>query len=102
MGVVTITQILLGRIENVRFITHALDAGALGAKLAGAGGGGTIIALTLDPDALSASLKEAGALRILYPQPRPGATVVPISSKADWAAAERTLVEHSHRQDFGD
>ena len=37
--------------SNERLIAAALAGGADGAKLAGAGGGGTILALTHDPDA---------------------------------------------------
>jgi len=61
--------------SNERLIDAALDAGALGAKLAGAGGGGTIIALGLDRDSLADALTRAGADRILYPEPSPGLTV---------------------------
>jgi galactokinase/mevalonate kinase-like predicted kinase len=48
---------------NERLISAALEAGALGAKLAGAGHGGTIIALWPWPDAtrLEEALCEAGA-----------------------------------------
>ena len=60
---------------NERLITAALDGGALAAKLAGAGGGGTIVALTLDPDHTVAALKSAGAEAILLPVPTPGLTV---------------------------
>lgn len=49
---------------NERLIAAALDAGALGAKLAGAGRGGTIIALHDDLDYLEQRLEEAGAARI--------------------------------------
>lgn len=52
--------------SNERLIAAALAAGALGAKLAGAGDGGTIVALT-DPSAkasLGRSLSEAGAAAI--------------------------------------
>ncbi len=57
---------------NEFFIRTALDAGALGAKLAGAGGGGTIIALHTDPDALAEALRRAGAERVFRPVPCPG------------------------------
>ncbi len=39
----------------------ARENGALAVKLAGAGGGGTIIALTLEPERTMRALKEAGA-----------------------------------------
>jgi len=58
--------------ENERLIRVALDAGALGAKLAGAGSGGTIIALHPDPQSLEEPLRAAGATDILYPSPLPG------------------------------
>ncbi|MGO8671831.1 MAG: hypothetical protein ACLQVD_10750 [Capsulimonadaceae bacterium] len=61
--------------SNERLISAALEAGAQGAKLAGAGGGGTIIALGEDQDALAAALTKAGAERIMYPEPCPGLTV---------------------------
>jgi galactokinase/mevalonate kinase-like predicted kinase len=57
---------------NERLIKAALDAGAMAAKLAGAGSGGTIIALHPDPRSLEASLRAAGAVDILYPEPCPG------------------------------
>jgi len=60
---------------NERLIEAALDAGALGAKLAGAGRGGTIIALHPEPEELIEPLKEAGADRILFPKPCPGVQV---------------------------
>ncbi len=53
---------------NEMLIEAALAHGALGAKLAGAGGGGTIIALHPDPNWLGKRLLEAGADRILLPQ----------------------------------
>lgn len=60
---------------NEALIAAALDGGAMGAKLAGAGGGGTIVALTLEPDRTIAALKSAGAEAILLPSPTPGLTV---------------------------
>ncbi|MCS6776256.1 MAG: hypothetical protein RMJ43_07890 [Chloroherpetonaceae bacterium] len=60
---------------NDRLIEAARAAGAWGAKLAGAGGGGTIIALTDQPERVGAALREAGAERLLYPAPQPGLTV---------------------------
>jgi mevalonate kinase len=58
--------------ENERLIEAAVRAGALGAKLAGAGQGGTIIALHPEPRSLEAPLLAAGARRFLYPQPNGG------------------------------
>ncbi len=60
---------------NERLIDAALGSGALAAKLAGAGGGGTILALTLDPARTVAALETAGAEAILFPKPGPGLTV---------------------------
>jgi galactokinase/mevalonate kinase-like predicted kinase len=63
--------------ENERLIAAALQAGANGAKLAGAGQGGTIIALTPEPDRLEAALVAAGARRILHPAPSEGVRLEP-------------------------
>lgn len=60
---------------NEKLIAAALSGGALAAKLAGAGGGGTIVALTLDPDRTIAALQSAGAEAILLPKPSPGLTM---------------------------
>ncbi len=65
--------------ENERLIQAALGAGALGAKLAGAGHGGTIIALHPQPQNLEEPLLAAGANRIIYPAPVPGVTVENVS-----------------------
>ena len=61
--------------SNEALISAARSAGALGAKLAGAGGGGTILALTREPERVGAALSAAGAHCILTPRPRPGLTV---------------------------
>lgn len=61
---------------NDRLIEAARQAGAWGAKLAGAGGGGTIIALTNEPEKVGAALLAAGAERLLTPRPMPGLTVM--------------------------
>lgn len=60
---------------NDRLIAAAKNAGAYGAKLAGAGGGGTIIALADNLEAVGSALMAAGAERLLYPKPMPGLTV---------------------------
>ena len=57
---------------NERLISVALAHGALGAKLAGAGDGGTIIALHLHPEEMISALRQAGSEEIFYPQPGPG------------------------------
>ncbi len=62
---------------NEKLITAALDAGAPGAKLAGAGHGGTIIALWPGPDTtiLEEALREAGASAIYTPEVAPGVMI---------------------------
>jgi galactokinase/mevalonate kinase-like predicted kinase len=60
---------------NDRMIGVALEAGALAAKLAGAGGGGTILALALEADRVAEALLAAGASRILRPVAAPGVTI---------------------------
>jgi mevalonate kinase len=59
---------------NEQLIEAALAAGALGAKLAGAGDGGTIVALWTAPDArpLELALGRAGAAALYRPRPEPG------------------------------
>lgn len=61
--------------SNERLIAAALAGGADGAKLAGAGGGGTILALTHDKERTEQALLDAGAETILYPMPSAGLTV---------------------------
>jgi len=63
--------------SNEQLIAAALEAGALGAKLAGAGQGGTIIALWPWPDStqLEDALREAGASAIYRLQVTPGAMI---------------------------
>ncbi|MBU0495839.1 MAG: hypothetical protein KKA73_25005 [Chloroflexi bacterium] len=63
--------------SNERLIAAALKAGALGAKLAGAGDGGTIIALWPGPDPapLEGALRQAGAAAVYRPAIVPGATI---------------------------
>lgn len=60
---------------NEALIATALANGAIGAKLAGAGGGGTILALTDDLEKTKKALLDAGADKILTPSPSPGLTV---------------------------
>ena len=63
--------------SNEQLIVAALDAGALGAKLAGAGDGGTIIALwpgsNIAP--LEKALLNVGASAIYRPEVAPGAMI---------------------------
>ncbi|MBM4459621.1 MAG: hypothetical protein FJ011_17980 [Chloroflexi bacterium] len=63
--------------HNEILIRAALRAGAPAAKLAGAGGGGTIIALWpfADRAPLEAALRAAGASELYEIQPAPGVTV---------------------------
>jgi galactokinase/mevalonate kinase-like predicted kinase len=62
---------------NEKLIATALGAGALGAKLAGAGGGGTIVALWPHADTapLEHALRGAGASEIYRPAPGAGVTI---------------------------
>ena len=60
---------------NEAMIAAALAGRATGAKLAGAGGGGTILALTHDRERTVAALRAAGAEAILFPGPQAGLTV---------------------------
>ena len=52
---------------NEALIEAARASGAIGAKLAGAGGGGTIIALTTEPERVGEALRAAGADCLLTP-----------------------------------
>jgi mevalonate kinase len=61
--------------RNVAMINAALANGALAAKLAGAGGGGTVIVLTRNPEKQMGALTEAGAASFLRVKPSPGVTV---------------------------
>ena len=60
---------------NDQFISLALRVGALGAKLAGAGGGGTIIALHFEPEKVVEAFREKGNPRVLYLDPGAGLRV---------------------------
>jgi galactokinase/mevalonate kinase-like predicted kinase len=71
-----LVQDLIGAGEaNQRLIDAALSAGALGAKLSGAGRGGTIIALHENPEWLGQQLLAAGAERLIRLTPSAGLTV---------------------------
>jgi galactokinase/mevalonate kinase-like predicted kinase len=63
--------------SNERLIEAALAAGSLGAKLAGAGDGGTIVALCRDEQrpAVEAALRQAGAAALYRPAIAPGITL---------------------------
>ncbi len=60
---------------NERLIRVALEHGALGAKLAGAGDGGTIIVLHPHPEEMIEGLRKAGSERIFRPQPCRGVSL---------------------------
>jgi galactokinase/mevalonate kinase-like predicted kinase len=64
---------------NDHYIDLARKNGALGAKLAGAGGGGTIIALHHQPDKLIKAFRKEGNPTILTLDPQPGLTVKEIA-----------------------
>ncbi|MEN8183497.1 MAG: galactokinase family protein [Myxococcota bacterium] len=63
--------------SNERLVAAALGAGALGAKLAGAGDGGTVAVLCEGSTraAVEAALLEAGAAALYRPEPVPGVTL---------------------------
>jgi len=65
---------------NERLLRAARKAGAPGAKLAGAGQGGTIVALWPDTDLapLEAALREAGAAALHRPAPCAGVRLEPV------------------------
>lgn len=74
--------------QNNYMIKVAKENGALGAKLAGAGGGGTIIALTLEPERTIKALKEAGAEEFIELDPlAQGVTVEYLDESALLVAA---------------
>lgn len=58
-----------------RLITLCKQNGALGAKLAGAGLGGTVLALAQDATALRAALEAEGYSRFLVPSQQPGVQI---------------------------
>ncbi|MBW7928822.1 MAG: hypothetical protein H3C58_12230 [Fimbriimonadaceae bacterium] len=60
-----------------RLIAQCLEGGAMAAKLAGAGLGGTVIALTEDPDALERHLQAEGYSLFFRPTPDSGVRVEP-------------------------
>jgi len=57
---------------NERIISLALESGAVAAKLAGAGRGGTVIALNPDPGPMIEALQAEKTGRVLYPLPSDG------------------------------
>jgi len=85
--------------QNERLIEVAMEAGALGAKLAGAGAGGTVVALAPEPDPIVEAFLAAGATRVLFPKPRPGVTVKALKTKRAREAAEREFAERAEQAD---
>jgi hypothetical protein len=65
----------LDKVVGDRLAAAAMSGGALAAKLAGAGQGGTVLAVTFDKERTVKALLDAGATRILYPKPGPGLTI---------------------------
>lgn len=86
--------------ENERLIQAALDGKAFGAKLAGAGGGGTIVALAPNPEPVIKALNAAGASRILTPKPTPGIILTPLKTEQDQQAAKQELSYRAEQEDF--
>ena len=77
--------------QNNYMIKVAREHGAMGAKLAGAGGGGTIIALTLEPELTKEALLRAGADCFVELAPyAPGVTVEYLDELGDLEAAVGT------------
>lgn len=60
---------------NELLIETARAEGAWGAKLAGAGGGGTILVLTDEPERIGKALLAVGAERLMTPRPQQGLTI---------------------------
>jgi galactokinase/mevalonate kinase-like predicted kinase len=70
-----IIQELGGSGEDIdRLVQHCLTCGALAAKLAGAGMGGTVIALCDDPQELQQRLTQIGYTKFMQPVPMNGLT----------------------------
>jgi len=76
---------------NNHLIQAARANGALAAKLAGAGGGGTIIALTLDPDRTIRGLRDAGAKEFIQLDPRSCGVTAQTLSTDDASVLELAL-----------
>ena len=66
------------RVEIERLIDAALEAGALGAKLAGSGGGGIVVALVTPETAaaVARAVEQAGGTALQPALAVPGATVL--------------------------
>ena len=59
-------------VELEQLIHTAINSGAYGAKLTGAGGGGCMIALSDKPDKIKAALDNAGAEAFVVKTNQPG------------------------------
>jgi len=76
--------------QNNHMIKVAKNSGALAAKLAGAGGGGTIIALTLEPERTKEALIQAGADSFIELEPlAQGVTVERYEDSREFVAATK-------------
>jgi galactokinase/mevalonate kinase-like predicted kinase len=75
---------------NEHLISVALDRGALGAKLAGAGKGGTIIALHRQPKEMIAALREANSDLIFHPFPGEGVRLESAAAAAEPAEGDQS------------
>ncbi len=94
-----VTRALGGSGEsNERLISAALAAGALGAKLAGAGDGGTVVALARvgEPSRVEAALREAGAAALFRLNDVPGVLVEPETANPFDASRSSDAFESTH------
>ena len=62
--------------ELEKLIQVSLKAGAYGAKLTGAGGGGSIIVLTDDPHEVSQAIRDEGGVSLIVKSTQEGATIL--------------------------
>ncbi len=62
--------------ELEKLIHVSLKAGAYGAKLTGAGGGGSIIVLTDDPDEISQAIRDEGGVPLIVKSTREGVIIL--------------------------
>ena len=83
--------------QNERLIEAARAAGAYGAKLAGAGGGGTILALAENVDGVASAVMSAGAECLIFPEPCPGLQV----TQGEVAVRLRTTARPTERVHAG-
>lgn len=74
--------------QNRKMIKVAMENGAMAAKLAGAGGGGTIIALTLEPERVKNALLEAGAEEFIDLDPQSAGVTIEYDAEKQPSAEE--------------